>query len=462
MGQSRANKRSGQPVQTLSDGLRARARRLWRARRGAVALMVGLALPVLIGAAGLAVDVGLWYRESARLQMAADAGAMGAAYLLQNASVQAADYLTAASTEIQGISGGHLIGTLAGPPAVSVIAGTSVTVTLSSQSDRFFTNLFSSAPVMLAASATAGLAGGAPCVLAVGTTPQTGIDVENNGSIIATGCSVFSNSATNIACNGPGAPSYDSIYVRNGTVTAKSVAAAGTACINTWNGNTQVSPAASSGAPVEVNPLANLAPPPATGSCQQAPSGHGTWTLQPGTYCGGLQIGNASTVNFAPGVYVITDGNFTISEGSTIGTAAGVTFYLGGNTPGAIDFENYTNTSWGMSAPTSGPYAGVLFYQGAGANGTPPVNTIVGNSGLTLAGTVYTPYAQLQVTNNAHLTYPGSPTPLGEGQCPSVSPAPGAGLNVIAQSLDVQGSAVICAGGTTANASAQTRVVLLQ
>ncbi len=424
--------------------------------------MVGLALPVLIGAAGLAVDVGLWYRESARLQMAADAGAMGGAYLLSNASAQAADFVTAAATEINGISAGHLIGSLTGPPAVSVVPATSVTVTLTSQTDRFFTALFSTTPVLMSASATAGLAGGGACVLALGTTPQTGIDVENNGSIVATGCSVFSNSATNIACAGPGAPSYDSIYVRNGSIAAKSVAAAGTACINTWNGNTSVSPAAVSGAPAEINPLASLSPPPITGSCQQAPSGHGTWTLQPGTYCGGLQIGNASTVNFAPGVYTITDGNFTISEGSTIGTAAGVTFYLGGSTPGAIDFENYTNTAWQMSAPTSGPYAGVLFYQDAGANGTPPVNTIVGNSGLTLAGTIYTPYAQLQVTNNAHLTYPGSPVPLGEGQCPSVAPAPGAGLNILAQSIEVQGSAVICAGGTTTNASAQTRVVLLQ
>ena len=424
--------------------------------------MVGLALPVLIGAAGLAVDVGLWYRESARLQMAADAGAMGGAYLLSNASAQAADFVTAAASEINGISAGHLIGSLTGPPAVSVVPATSVTVTLTSQTDRFFTALFSTTPVLMSATATAGLAGGGACVLALGTTPQTGIDVENNGGIVATGCSVFSNSATNIACNGPGAPSYDSIYVRNGSIAAKSVAAAGTACINTWNGNTSVSPAAVSGAPAKVNPLANLSPPPVTGSCQQAPSGHGTWTLQPGTYCGGLQIGNASTVNFAPGVYAITDGNFTISEGSTIGTAAGVTFYLGGSTPGAIDLENYTNTAWPMSAPTSGPYAGVLFYQDAGANGTPPVNTIVGNSGLTLAGTIYTPYAQLQVTNNAHLTYPGSPTPLGEGQCPSVAPAPGAGLSVLAQSIEVQGSAVICAGGTTTNAAAQTRVVLLQ
>jgi Flp pilus assembly protein TadG len=436
-------------------------KRLIEARRGAVALMMALALPVLIGAAGLSVDAGLWYVESTRLQMAADAGAMGAAFLLQTGDTNTADYVTAATHEIQGITGGYLVGALTLPPSLTLGPGQQVTVSLTSQSDRFFTKLFSTAPVTMTASATAGLEAGGACVLALGTSPETGIDVENNGTIVASQCGVFSNSLTNLACSGPGAPSYDSIYVRNGSITAKTISAAGTACIDTWNGNTTASPAPVSGLPPLNNPLAALPAPSTSGPCLSSPQGHGTWTLQPGVYCNGLSIGNASTVTFEPGLYVILNGNFTISEGSTIASAAGVTFYLGGTTPGAIDFENYTNTAWQMSAPTSGPYAGVLFFQDQGASGSPPANTIVGNSGLTLAGTIYTPYAPLQVTNNAHLAYPSGQN-LGEGQCPSVPPQPGQGLDIIAQSIEVQGSAVICAGGTTANAAVQTRVVLLQ
>lgn len=434
---------------------------LIEARRGGVALIVALTLPVLIAAAGLAVDVGLWYVESTRLQMTADAGAMGAGFLLLQGGASPADYETAAYTEITGWSGNRLIGTLTGPPVVTPGSGQQVTVTLTSQASLFFTSLFLSAPVMMTARATAALAGGGACVLAVGSTPQTGIDVENNGKIVASQCGVFSNSLTSNPCSGPGAPSYDSIYVRNGTLEGASIGAVGTACIDTWNGNTTASPTPQSGLPAKANPLASLPAPSTSGPCLSAPQGHGVWTLQPGVYCGGLTIGNASTVNFEPGVYVILNGNFSITEGSTVGTASGVTFYLGGSTPGAIDLENNTRTAWQMSAPTSGPYAGILFFQDQGSSGSPPVNTIVGNSGLTLAGTIYTPYAQLQVTNNAHLAYP-SGQDLGEGQCPSVPPQPQQGLNIIAQSIDVQGSAVICAGGTTASAATQSRVVLVE
>jgi len=436
-------------------------KRFLAARRGAVALIMALALPLLIGMAGLAIDIGLWYVESTRLQMAADAGAMGAGFLLAQGGASQADFEAAAATEVAGWSGNHLIGVLSGPPAVTVGPGQAVTVTLTSQSTLYFTTLFLSAPPSMTAHATASLAGGGACVLAVGSSPQTGIDVENNGKIVANGCEVFSNSLTALPCSGPGAPSSDSIYIRNGTIQAASIGAAGTVCVDTWNGNTVASPTPQSGLPAQANPLASLPAPSTNGPCLSAPQGHGVWTLQPGIYCGGLTIGNASTVNFEPGVYVILNGNFTISEGSTVGTASGVTFYLGGSSPGAIDLENHTNTAWTMSAPTSGPYAGVLFFQDQGTSGAPPANTIVGNSGLTLAGTLYTPYAPLQVTNNAHLTYPSGQS-LGEGMCPSVPPQPGEGLNIIAQSIDVQGSAVICAGGSTANTATQSRVVLVE
>jgi len=419
-------------------------------RRGAVAIMVGLALPVLIGAAGLAADVGLWYRESARLQMAADAGAMGAARLLQNSAAATADYVAAASAEVNGVSANHLIGTLLAAPAVSVVAGSSVTVTLSSQSDRFFTALFSATPVTLSATAMAGLSTtAAPCVMALGKNVPIGIEVENEGTITATNCSVFSNSATTVQCDATANPSTASIYVRNGSITAQSVGAAGTVCDNTWNGGSVISPAGTSDAASQSDPHAGLAAPPAGSTCQPSSYGwqnNGVLNLNPGTYCGGLTIGNGMTVNFAPGTYVITNGNFDITGGATVGIAAGVTFYLGGDTPGSVQWTNYTNTQWSMSAPASGPYAGILVYQGEGSDGSAPTNQVVGGSGLSINGTIYTPNAQLQVTNDAVLTHPAD-----------------GGLGIIAQSINVQGSGQIQAGGVVPGGGASSsQIVLLQ
>jgi len=54
-------------------------RRLWRDERGVVAIAVALLLPVLIGFAGLGVEVGMWFAVQRQNQSAADAAAISAA-----------------------------------------------------------------------------------------------------------------------------------------------------------------------------------------------------------------------------------------------------------------------------------------------------------------------------------------------------------------------------------------------
>ena len=56
-----------------------------RRRRGAVAVMLALMLPVLLAASGLGIDYGIWQREAVRLQLAADAAAMGVGRLAARA-----------------------------------------------------------------------------------------------------------------------------------------------------------------------------------------------------------------------------------------------------------------------------------------------------------------------------------------------------------------------------------------
>jgi Flp pilus assembly protein TadG len=130
-----------------------RRKGLHRDRRGAVAVMVGLSLPVLIGSAGLATDVSFWYTEASRLQLAADAGAMNAAYLLYYTTSPAA-LAAAAQTGVQQMTGGNLIGMLNGAPTINVsYNGTTpqVTVTLSSSANLFFTQMFLPGAVQMSA-----------------------------------------------------------------------------------------------------------------------------------------------------------------------------------------------------------------------------------------------------------------------------------------------------------------------
>src|SRR5687767_14699484 len=51
-----------------------------RDRRGNVLLTAALALPVMVGGAGLAVDTAQWYLWKRELQLAADTGALSGAY----------------------------------------------------------------------------------------------------------------------------------------------------------------------------------------------------------------------------------------------------------------------------------------------------------------------------------------------------------------------------------------------
>src|SRR5579863_5617346 len=54
-------------------------RRLSHHRGGSVSLIAALAMTVLCGILGLAIDVGLWYRTTRAMQNAADAAAIAAA-----------------------------------------------------------------------------------------------------------------------------------------------------------------------------------------------------------------------------------------------------------------------------------------------------------------------------------------------------------------------------------------------
>jgi Flp pilus assembly protein TadG len=74
--------------------------RFWRDRRGAVAVAVAVLLPVLIGFAGIGIEVGLWYAIQRQNQSATDAAAISAAleYAAQIESGVPTDPTAAATT----------------------------------------------------------------------------------------------------------------------------------------------------------------------------------------------------------------------------------------------------------------------------------------------------------------------------------------------------------------------------
>jgi hypothetical protein len=162
-------------------------------------------------------------------------------------------------------------------------------------------------------------------------------------------------------------------------------------------------PAPSGSASAVADPFISLPAPTVGSSCDAQHTnyspGFGTWTLNPGTFCGGITIGNGSTATFNAGTYVIKGGTLNLGGGATV-TGSGVTFYLTGTnaTYGSVTISNGVNIT--LTAPTSGTYIGILFYQDRSI--TSNVNaTFAGGVALKLTGSLYFPTTTVSIQNGA-------------------------------------------------------------
>jgi hypothetical protein len=142
------------------------------------------------------------------------------------------------------------------------------------------------------------------------------------------------------------------------------------------------------------DPLSYLQP-PTVGACDQTgpltPGNQkGVNDVLPGTYCGGININGNNPVLFHPGVYIVMNGiHVTASKPNFSGT--GVMFYMTQSLPtypyGPV-LMGGSNTS-NLSAPTSGPYAGILFFQDRSIPVGSTGSKITGAAGSTFDGTIY-------------------------------------------------------------------------
>jgi Flp pilus assembly protein TadG len=411
-----------------------------RRRRGAVAVLIAVMMPVLLAAAGLGVDVGIWQREEIRLQLATDAAAMGAGRLLAGQTASMAQFQAAAMLEADAVSAQRWVGTLNPTPTVSVAANwTTVTVTLNSQAAGYFSPLIGFTAPALSASATSGLSvTSAACVLALNTSASPAIAVNNMGSITTTGCGIFSDS-----------DALQAIYLNSGTLIATSIGAVGTVAKSNSGSNT-MTPAGINGQAAQANPFSALQAPTA-GACNYNNASFTAWqatayqfTQSANVFCGNTTIGGNSTSDtFAPGIYYVVNGSLTFNN-ADVTLATGVSFVLTGSSPGAFSWTNYSGTT-AMSAPTTGATAGILVWQTCPASGTAPANSMAGGSTLQFTGQFYAPCGALNISNDAIL-----------------KAAPGASMGVVANTISVVGSGAIVATSNSGPGSVPSQLALLR
>jgi hypothetical protein len=165
------------------------------------------------------------------------------------------------------------------------------------------------------------------------------------------------------------------------------------------NGSGSITPTPVTSVPPAPDPLGYLSE-PTVGACtypsQVIYNGSGNYTASHGTYCGGLLVNGSLNLTLNSGLYIIDGGTLTFNGSGTI-TGSNVTFYL---TNGASATLNGSQT-FQFTAPTSGTYAGILFFQDRSDTSNATIN---GSASSNFTGALYFAAAQLTYNGSGPLS----------------------------------------------------------
>jgi Flp pilus assembly protein TadG len=354
-----------------------------------VAAVFGLV--VLLGAAGLAVDLGYLRYQKRLQQSAADSAALAGAAELRSGNNAFITTAATNDTKLNGFTNGftgpdgiyHVQVTV--NPAFPFGAQTGVQVQVQVTQPTFFMRIFGVNSTTVTASAVAIATSARNCAYALDT---IGNAITNDKNLTAPGCGIVDNASLD----------------NDGAITASSVAVHGTAF------GAPTIPGAIMGIVEAADPLFALNAPATGGGCKNnvPPGNNGTingktgpgptpnFALTAGHYCGGITISNRANVSFGPGTYVITGTGINFNGVGTV-TGTGMTFYVSG-AGGQVLINSVAGSAeqLALKAPTNGALTGILFYQNS-ANGLPAI--INGQAASTLQGALYFPGAALNLSS---------------------------------------------------------------
>ena len=368
--------------------------RLLRNEAGNTAIITAFVLSALVGTAGLGTDTIQWTLWKRQLQREADSAALAGAL----ANYQGYNGTEAATTEIQRynyitlsaapiVEIGPSTGAYAGDPkAVRVVVKSSKTLP--------FSKLFlQTSPTIVGEATAAAIGYGNYCVVSLEKTTATGVSFQGSASLNM-GCGVVTNSQGSTAVDAGG----------SSTIVASPIAAVGgIPASGNYASGTVLQPYSSA----QADPFGTLPTPTVPGGCNTPlnvqPNQTQNVTNSTGVRCFS-HIDIKGTAHFDPGVYYIDGGDFSAGAQANI-SGSGVTFVLtsstaatNGSSVATLDFNG--GATLDLTAPGSGTYAGVLFYQDRRAtSGT--TNFLTGNSSSLIQGAVYFPSQTLQFTGNS-------------------------------------------------------------
>ena len=392
---------------------------------GQVLISTALAMVVLLGFAGLAVDMGILRYQRRVQQNAADAAAIAGATA---ADFRAGALNAAAANGFTDNTAGGLCGVpptnlavgsvnvgVCAPPIAGPHAGQPgppsqpgyVEVYVSAGQPTFFMRILGVNVKTITARSVASNkstgTNGAPygCMYAIGSpgNPVQGMNVQGGATLSAPSCGIVDNGD----------------YTSSGAITASSFGVSG--ANNGGEGSVTCTSGASTcpsfNSPAAANPLAGYIPPcsPCGGGTDISITGGGnftgagvayaggTYTVSPGTYDAiTISAAGGENVVFNAGSYVINGaGGLSVTGNANI-SGIDVLFYFTG--PATISVTGTPTLN--LSAPATGQYAGMLLWQAPADTANP---TLGDKADITsqLNGILYFPSNQLSFAANANL-----------------------------------------------------------
>ena len=256
---------------------------------------------------------------------------------------------------------------------------------------QMFSAIMGNTSGLVAARSTAVLTGASDCIYALDPHMPGAVSIGGTASLTSS-CGIYVNSdnSSALGTNGGGALSAPEYDVVGGV-----------------NTHYALSPTPNTGVSPVSDPLASL-PVPASGPyhCDYTnynPPGWSNPTLDPGVYCGGINVGN-NTYTLNPGNYILVGGGLATQSANSHISGDGVMFY---NTFGSTDQGTFSynqiniaaNSTVSLKAPNTGTYAGILFFEDRSAPAR--TDTYGGGSTAVYQGTIYAKKALVKLFGNS-------------------------------------------------------------
>ncbi|MGL4397149.1 MAG: TadE/TadG family type IV pilus assembly protein [Hyphomicrobium sp.] len=359
-----------------------RLRGLARDEHGVILLKFALFLPILFSAMGMVMDLSRYMADQSAMQQAVDAAALAAAKELSLSDRKYENLEGIAEATIAAyLTGNHRINSTAKPIVKTVVTQDPVEVSVTASLDYTFamgqfTGL-GTAPISTRAVA---MVIGKPNICVLGLNPDEGgtISLEQDARVTGKNCAVYSNSSHNNGLKSK----------NDASMTAAVICSRG----GREGGPGNFSPEPLIDCPSFDDPLASRPEPTADPCDSKLPT---TVTsaieLEPGTYCG-LDIKSGGNVTLREGVFIFKDLPLRVRDGGTL-TGEGVGLYFTGAN---ANFKFDRQSTISLSAPTSGPMAGLLVFAGRSQSSSLQYE-ILSDDARVMVGTIYIPSGELRI-----------------------------------------------------------------